>query len=136
MLTTALYVPLYIQYCRDHSWQCVPVSVPVHTYIPIHNIKCSEFVQLFHLSLSFPLLWVLFLGPISCTCFLARHSQRGDGDLLKAGLQAERAVVEEQKNHLTREQASLRLAVEQMEKDILQIRGNISQLGGPEVGNH
>ena len=66
--------------------------------------------------------------------FLTRHSQRGDGDLLKTGLQAERAVVEEQRNHLTKEQASLRLAVEQMEKDILQIRGNISQLGGSEVG--
>ena len=80
------------------------------------------------------------LSLICCTCLLARHSQGGDGGLLKTGLQAERAVVEEQRSHLTRELASLRLAVEQMEKDILQTRESISQLGESEAdtiqGNH
>ena len=48
--------------------------------------------------------------------------------------------MEEQRSHLTRELASLRLAVEQMEKDVLQTRESISQLGESEAdiiqGNH
>ena len=65
---------------------------------------------------------------MSICLFVSRHTADGAGDVA-VGERGEGARVEREREKLTREEASLRMAVQQMQRDIAQLQENITQLG-------